>query len=83
MKRSIQNENDDLKAAAYIDNAGDFDHKKAVWRDIMSQKQGVKSMKQLNNRGNELNLVNGYANKMDDKRKHAENMQEQIAAMER
>jgi hypothetical protein len=33
-------------------------------------------MKQLNNRGNELNLVNRYANKMDDKRSHAEAMQE-------
>jgi hypothetical protein len=45
LKRSIKEEVDDLKAAAYIHDAGEFDHKKAVWRDVMSQKQGVKSMK--------------------------------------
>ena len=36
-------------------------------------------MKQLNNRGNELNLVNGYANKMDDKRQRSEMMTDSIA----
>ncbi len=70
---------DDVKAAAYIENAQQFDNQKANWREIMSQKQGLKSMKQLNNRGNELNLVNGYADKMDGKRQRSEMMQDSIA----
>jgi hypothetical protein len=33
-------------------------HKKQLWRSIMAQKMGLKKIKELNNRGNELHLMN-------------------------
>jgi hypothetical protein len=36
----------------------DKGHKKQLWRSTMAQKMGLKKIKDLQDRGNELNLIN-------------------------
>jgi hypothetical protein len=58
MLKSTKNEND----------SQEFAHKKNLWRQIMAQKMGLKKIKALNNRGNELNLMNQYGEKLINKK---------------
>ena len=56
----------------------DFEQKKEVWRSIMAQKLGLKSLKQLINKGNELNVLNQYGEKLVQKRSKHEELNKRI-----
>lgn len=72
MLKSTKNEND----------SQDFAHKKNLWRQIMAQKMGLKKIKALNNRGNELNLMNQYGEKLINKKERQDHLQNRISEME-
>lgn len=68
----IKKENDDTEAG----------HKKQLWRSIMAQKMGLKKLKDLNSRGNELNLMNQYGEKLLQKKSTQDNLTKKIQEME-
>lgn len=46
----------------------DYNNKKDMWRNVMAQKLGLEKIKQLNQKGNELNLMNQYGEKLLQKK---------------
>ena len=58
-----------LKNAKNENDTAVYQYKKELWRSIMSQKMGLKQIKALNNRGNELNLM-GFGENEDFLKKH-------------
>lgn len=60
----------------------DMDHKKQLWRSIMAQKMSLKKIKDLNDRGNELNLMNQYGEKLLQKKNTQDSLTKKIHDME-
>lgn len=71
-----------LKDAKNQNDEADMDYKKQVWRSIMSQKMGLKQIKNLNEKGNELNLMNQYGEKMIQKKERQDGLKNRISQME-
>ena len=67
-KKRMDNETQHLKTTKNTNDNADMSYKKQLWRSIMSQKMGLKQIKTLNNRGNELNLMNQYGEKLIGKK---------------
>ena len=63
-------------------NDTEMGHKKQLWRSIMAQKMGLKKIKDLNSRGNELNLMNQYGEKLLQKKTTQDNLTKKIQDME-
>ena len=63
------------------DNA-DFNHRKGLWRNVMTQKMGLKQIKALNGHSNEQTNVNNYGEKLNFKKNKQNHMNSKIQNME-
>ena len=64
VKRHLSHANGVLKGERLYNDQREFNHKKDLWRNVMAQKLGLQKIKELNKRGNELNLMNQYGEKL-------------------
>ena len=67
-----------LKGQRYQADLENFNKNKDLWRSVMAQKLGLQQIKELNKRGNELNLMNKYGEKLISKQNTKDNLQSRI-----
>ncbi len=53
-------------------------HKKQLWRSIMAQKMGLKQIKTLNEKGQQLNSMNTYGEKLLKKKGRQDSLTNKI-----
>ena len=53
-----------------------------MWKDVMTQKLSLKKYKEINSKGNEMNLMNQYGEKLLNKKSNQDQLAKRIQAME-
>lgn len=81
-KQAKLNQDQQLNQIKQENEDAEMGHKKQLWRSIMAQKMGLKKIKDLNTRGNELNLMNQYGEKLLQKKSTQDNLTKKIQEME-
>ena len=83
IKQEKRRQDEQLNQIKKANDEADMGHKKQLWRSIMAQKMGLKKIKDLNSRGNELNLMNQYGERLLQKKTDQDDLAKKIQDMEK